>query len=86
MSARKGVKTAKGISRLRGIQKAGRPEGQKDVSRTLAFAEGVMVAVTTERWSALVNVTVRVSSAVCAVLVLYPWPGTAEIRHTPRLP
>lgn len=44
------------------------------------------MAVTTDRWSALVNVTVRVSSAVCDVLVLKPRSGTAEIRHTPRLP
>lgn len=63
-----------------------RPIRQKDVSRTLAFADGVIVAVMTDRWSALVNVTVRVSSAVCEVLALYPRLGIAEIRHTPRLP
>lgn len=60
--------------------------GQKEVSRTLARADGVIVAVMTERWFALVKVTVRVSSAVCDVPALYPRPGTAEIRHTPRLP
>ncbi|WP_234330995.1 hypothetical protein [Streptomyces sp. NRRL F-4474] len=59
---------------------------QKDDSRTLAFALGSIVAVTTDRWSALVNVTVRVLSEVCEVLVLKPRLGTAEIRHTPRLP
>lgn len=59
---------------------------QKDVSRTLAFAVGSIVAVMTERWSALANVTVRVSSAVCEVVALKPRLGIAEIRQTPRLP
>lgn len=59
---------------------------QNEVSRTLALAPGVIVAVITDRWSPLVNVTVRVSSAVCEVVVLKPVLGTAEIRHTPRLP
>lgn len=51
-----------------------------------ALADGVMVAVMTERWPSPLNVTVRVSSEVCEVVVLKPRPGTAEIRHTPRLP
>lgn len=59
---------------------------QNDVSRTLALAAGSTVAVMTERWSSLVNVTVRVSSAVCEVVVRKPRPGIAEIRQTPRLP
>ncbi len=64
----------------------GRPGPQKEDSRTLAFALGSIVAVMTDRWSALVNVTVRVLSEVCDVVVLKPRLGTAEIRHTPRLP
>lgn len=52
----------------------------------LAFAPGTIVAVMTDRWSPLVNVTVRVSSALCAVLALKPRLGIAEIRHTPLLP
>ncbi len=40
----------------------------------------------TDRWSELVNVTVRVLSDVCDVAVRKPRPGIAEIRHTPRLP
>lgn len=59
---------------------------QNDDSWTVAFAVGSIVAVTTDRWSALLNVTVMVSSEVCEVLVLKPRSGTAEIRHTPRLP
>lgn len=42
--------------------------------------------MTTDLWSELVNVTVRVLSEVCEVEVLKPRLGTAEIRHTPRLP
>ena len=52
----------------------------------MAFADGVIVAVTVERWSAPENVTVRESAAVCDVEVLKPRPEIAEIRHTPRLP
>lgn len=59
---------------------------QNEDSRTLAFADGTIVAVTTDRWSAPENVTVRVSSEVCAVVALKPRLGIAEIRHTPRLP
>lgn len=59
---------------------------QNEVSRTLALAPGTTVAVITDRWSSLVNVTVRVSSAVCEVVALKPGLGTAEIRHTPRAP
>ncbi|MET9886171.1 hypothetical protein ABZZ20_24165 [Streptomyces sp. NPDC006430] len=62
------------------------PDLQNDVSRMLAFATGSIVAVMTERWSSLVNVTVRVSSAACDMVVLNPRLGTAEIRHTPALP
>lgn len=40
----------------------------------------------TDRWPSLENVTVRVSSALCAVVVLKPRLGIAEIRHTPLLP
>lgn len=65
----------------------GRPDRrQNDVSRTLALATGSMVAVTTDWWSEPLNVTVRVSSSVCEVVALKPRLGTAEIRHTPRLP
>lgn len=45
-----------------------------------------MVAVMTDRWSEPLNVTVSVSSSVCDVVALKPRLGTAEIRHTPRLP
>lgn len=68
-------------------RRCGRPTGrQNDVSRTLALAIGSIVAVTTDRWSEPLNVTVSVSSSVCDVLALKPRLGTAEIRHTPRLP
>ncbi|RSS61524.1 hypothetical protein EF918_31750 [Streptomyces sp. WAC06614] len=52
----------------------------------MAFADGSIVAVMTERWSSLVKVTVRVSSEVWAVVVRKPRPGMAEMRHTPRPP
>lgn len=50
------------------------------------MATGSIVAVTTERWSEALKVTVRVSSSVCDVVALKPRLGTAEIKHTPRLP
>ncbi|TDU74611.1 hypothetical protein EDD91_1256 [Streptomyces sp. KS 21] len=69
------------------IGRDGRGTGpQSDDSRTLALAPGSTVAVMTDRWSALVNVTVRVSSAFCEVVALNPRAGIAEMRHTPRLP
>lgn len=86
MSAHKEVKPVKGTRGSSGTDRPERPGPQNDVSRTLAFAMGSIVAVMSERWSALENVTVRVSSAVCDVVVLNPRLGTAEIRHTPRLP
>lgn len=92
MSTRKEVKRTKGIRGLGGADRPKRPGPperpgpQNEVSRTLAFATGSIVAVMTERWSALVKVTVRVSSAVCDVVALNPRPGIAEIRHTPPLP
>lgn len=49
------------------------------------MADGLIVAVITDRWSSPLKVTVRVSSEACEVVVRKPRPGTAEIRHTPRL-
>lgn len=67
--------------------RSSRPMGLRTTFRGQpAFAAGSMVAVMTERWSSLVNVTVRVSSDVCEVVARKPRLGIAEIRHTPRLP
>lgn len=83
------VNYAKGTRTVQWCGPAGTAEEtgpQNDDSRTVAFAPGSTVAVMTDRWSALVNVTVRVSSAVCEVVALKPRAGIAEMRHTPRLP
>lgn len=71
-----------------GLFRNGRTQGrpQKDVSRTLARSEGTVVAVISERCRSPANVTVRVSGALCVVLAVKPWFGTAEMRHTPPLP
>lgn len=63
-----------------------RDSPQNDVSRTLARSDGSVVAVTSERCRSAANVTVNVSGALCVVLAVKPWFGTAEIRHTPPLP
>lgn len=39
-----------------------------------------------ERWRSAANVTVSVCGALCRVLAVNPWLGTAEMRHTPPLP
>ncbi|WP_326653548.1 MULTISPECIES: hypothetical protein [unclassified Streptomyces] len=39
-----------------------------------------------ERCRLPAKVTVKVSGALCAVLAVNPWLGTAEMRHTPPLP
>lgn len=39
-----------------------------------------------ERWRSAAKVTVSACGALCRVLAVKPWLGTAEIRHTPPLP
>lgn len=39
-----------------------------------------------ERWRLAVNVTASVCGALCRVLTVKPWFGTAETRHTPLPP
>lgn len=39
-----------------------------------------------ERWRLAENVTFSVCGALCSVLTVKPWFGTAEIRHTPPPP
>lgn len=44
------------------------------------------MAVICERCPVPSKVTVSVSGALCVVLAVKPWLGTADMRHTPPLP